>query len=64
MSKKIAFEHSTKCWIYDNDVKVRNHCHTNGKYRGSTHWEIVIPTAIKQQISHRISQLKKISFNN
>ena len=37
MSKKIAFEHSTKCWIYDNDVKVRNHCHTNGKYRGSTH---------------------------
>ena len=36
------FENSTKCWIYDNsyvddDVKVRDHCHITGKYRGSLH---------------------------
>ena len=35
------FENSTKCWICDNDyvdgnVKVRDHCHITGKYRGST----------------------------
>ena len=33
---------STKCWIYDNDyvdndAKVRDYCHINGKYRGSAH---------------------------
>ena len=32
----------TKCWICDNDyidnnVKVRDHCHITGKYRGSVH---------------------------
>ena len=31
------FENSTKCWIWgnyyvDDDVKVRDHCHTTGKY--------------------------------
>ena len=36
------FENSTKCWIcdndyIDNDVKVRDHCHITGKYRGSVH---------------------------
>ena len=36
------FKNSTKCWICDNDyvnndVKVRDHCQINGKYRGSTH---------------------------
>ena len=36
------FENSTKCWICDNvyfdgDVKVRDHCHTTGKYRGSAY---------------------------
>ena len=34
------FEKSTKCWISDNlyddgDVKVTDHCHITGKYRGS-----------------------------
>ena len=23
--------------IFDNDAKVRDHCHINGKYRGSAH---------------------------
>ena len=36
------FENSTKCWIYDNDyvdndVKIRDHCHVTGKYRGSAY---------------------------
>ena len=36
------FENSTKCWICDNayfdgDVKVRDHCHFTGKYRGFAH---------------------------
>ena len=34
------FENSTKCWICENDyidtdVKIRDHCHITGKYRGS-----------------------------
>ena len=34
------FQNSTKCWIcnndyIDNDVKVKDHCHITGKYRGS-----------------------------
>ena len=36
------FGNSTKCWICDNayiddDVKVRDHYHITGKYRGSAH---------------------------
>ena len=36
------FENSAKCWIcvndyIDNDVKVIDHCHITGKYRGSAH---------------------------
>ena len=36
------FENSAKCWICDNDyvdenVKVKDHCHITGKYRGSAH---------------------------
>ena len=36
------FKNSTKCCICDidytdNDVKVRDHCHSTGKYRGSAH---------------------------
>ena len=36
------FKNCTKCCIcdndyIDNDVKVRDHCHTTGKYRASAH---------------------------
>ena len=36
------FENSTKCWIcvnnyIDCDVKVKDHCHITGKYKGSPH---------------------------
>ena len=44
MTKKDSddFENSTECWICDNayinsDVKVRDQCHTTGKYRVSAH---------------------------
>ena len=36
------FKNSTKCWVcdngyVDNDVKIRDHFHITGKYRGFTH---------------------------
>ena len=36
------FENSTNCWVCDNDytdgdIKVRDHCHITGKYRGPAH---------------------------
>ena len=36
------FKNPTKFWIFNNnyidsDVKVRDHCHITGKYRGSVH---------------------------
>ena len=41
------FENSSKCGICDNsyfggDIKVRDHCHISGKYRGYVHrdWNI------------------------
>ena len=49
------FKNSTKCWIcdndfVDNDVKVKDNCHINGKYRSSA------------QNTCRISQPKKARF--
>ena len=49
MTKK-GDEKFAKCWIHDNafvkdDVKVRNHCHVTGKYRGAR-IEIVISTSV------------------
>ena len=45
MTKKTNedFKNSTECWTCDSfffingDVKVRDHSHITGKYRGSTH---------------------------
>ena len=49
------FENSTKCWICDNDyingdVKVRDHCHITGKYRGSAHRDCNINVKLNHKI--------------
>ena len=54
-------QNSTKCWICNNDyidadVKVRDHCHITGKYRGSAHRDC----NINLRLSHKIS----IIFHN
>ena len=41
------FQESKSCWIckklIDNDEKkVRDHCHINGKFRGPAHWDCII----------------------
>ena len=39
--EKERFDEETKCWIcnaeFDDDVKIRDHCHFTGKYRGAAH---------------------------
>ena len=37
------FQSSNICWICekridDDDEKIRDHCHINGKFRGAAHW--------------------------
>ena len=49
------FENSTKCWFCDNDyidsgVKVRDHCHFTGKYRGSAHRDYKINVKLNRKI--------------
>ena len=34
---KEDFNNSTKCWVCDNDVKVRDNCHITEKYRAFAH---------------------------
>ena len=52
------FDSSTKSWICDNvlvegDVKVRDHCHITGKYRGSAQRKC----NIKVNLNHKIPVL-------
>ena len=49
------FENTTKCWIYDNDyidgdVKVRDHWHITGEYRGSAYRDCNINVKLKHKI--------------
>ena len=58
------FKNSTKCWICDNDyidkdVKLRDHCHITGKYRGSPHRDCNI-NLNSMTNSCRIWQTKKM----
>ena len=57
------FENSTKCWIcdndyIDNDVKVRDHCHITGKYRGSAHRDCNINVKLNHKIPVVFHNLK------
>ena len=57
-----TFESSAKCWIYNtfakNDVKVRDHCHVTGKYRGAAHRDCNI-NASRNNKTPIVSQFKK-----
>ena len=57
------FENSAKCWIcendyIDNDVKVRDHCHITGKYRGSAHRYCNINVKLNRKILVVFHKLK------
>ena len=57
------FENSTKCWICDHvyvesDAKVRNHCHTTGKHRGSAHRDCNINVKLQNKIHIILHSLK------
>ena len=66
MTKKdvVDFENSTKCWIcinvyVDGDVKVGDHCHFTGKYRGSVHRYCNIKIKLNHKITVVFYTLKK-----
>ena len=50
-----GIETSAKCWIcehvhVDKDVKIRDHCHISGKYRGSLHRDCNINVRLNHKI--------------
>ena len=56
MTKEDNEDFATKCWIYDNvyvdnDVKIGDHCHITGKYRGSSHRDCTINVKLNDKIS-------------
>ena len=58
------FKNSSKCWICDNhyidgDVKVRDHCHISGKYRGSVHRDCNINLRLNHKTPIVFHNLKK-----
>ena len=62
------FENSTECWICDNDyidgdVKVRDHCHTSGKYRGSADRYCNINLKLNHKIPMVLHNLKIFYFH-
>ena len=62
------FENLTKCWICDNVyvvgvVKVRDHCHITGKYRGSSHREYRIKIKLNHKNPALLHNLKMMIHN-
>ena len=58
------FENSTKFWTrdnnyIDNDVKIRDHSHITGKYRGSVHRDCNINLKLNHKIPVIFDNLKK-----
>ena len=66
------FKSSTKCWVYDNDcvdndIKVRDHYHITGKYRGSAHRDCNINLKLNHKnpvIFHSLKNSKRFSSYN
>ena len=59
----VDFENSRKCWISDNvfmngDVKVTDHFHVTGKYRGPLHRDCDIKVELNQKIHIVFRRLK------
>ena len=59
----LMLKNSTKCWICDNnyidtDVKVRDHCHITGKYRGSAQRDCNINVKLNHKIPVVFHNLK------
>ena len=67
--EEYLFQQSNNCWIckkiIDNeDQKVRGHCHTTGKFRGSAHWGCNINFQLTKKIPVILHNLKILqSFN-
>ena len=62
------FENSTKCQIcdnayVDNDVKVRDHCHIIGKYRGSVRKDCNIKVKLNYKIHIVFHNLKNYGLH-
>ena len=62
------FENSTKCLIYDyayfdGDVKVRDRCHTTGKWRGSAHKDCNICVKLNHKFPVIFHNLKNQDSN-
>ena len=57
------FKTSTRCWICDNDyidtdIKVKDHCHITGKYRGSAHRDCNVNVKLNYKIPVVFHNLK------
>ena len=62
------FKNSAKCWIcdngyVDNDVKVKDHCDTTGKCRGSAHKDFNINLKLNDKIPVVLHNLKNCDFH-
>ena len=61
------FKNSTKCWIcdkdyIDTDVKVRDHCHITGKYRGYVRRDCNINVKLNHKIPVVFHNLKIMTY--
>ena len=62
------FEDSNKCWIcdndyFDNDIKIRDHCHITRKYRASAHRDCNINVKLNHKIPVVFDKIKNYDLN-
>ena len=48
----------------DNNIKVRDHCHITGKYRGAAHADCNINLKLNHKIAIVFHNLKKLWFSS